>query len=101
MATSRSTSAPLPRFISTRQTPPDFNSNEYRMEKWAEQLVDDLDRELADLNLAANTGSRAAKFQTSNVTTTKSLNPTSASTADVANVLGSLINALKERGVIA
>ena len=68
---------------------------------WASELVDQLEQTLDNLSQAANIGDINTKFSTSNITTTKSLNANSTSTPNNANVLGSVINALREKGVLA
>jgi|TARA_R100000329_G_scaffold125811_1_gene104377 hypothetical protein len=68
---------------------------------WASELVDQLEQTLDNLSQAANIGDIDTKFSTSNITTTKSLNANSTSTTNNANVLGSVINALREKGVLA
>ncbi len=68
---------------------------------WASELVDQLEQTLENLSQAANVGDITTNFSTSNVTTTKVLDPTSTTTANNANVLGSVINALREKGVLA
>ena len=68
---------------------------------WASELVDQLEQTLDNLSQAANIGDINTKFSTSNITTTKSLNANSTSTTNNANVLGSVINALREQGVLA
>ena len=64
---------------------------------WASELVDQLEQTLDNLSQAANIGDINTKFSTSNITTTKSLNANSTSTTNNANVLGSVINALREK----
>ena len=68
---------------------------------WASELVDQLEQTQDNLSQAANIGDIDTKFSTSNITTTKSLNANSTSTTNNANVLGSVINALREKGVLA
>ena len=68
---------------------------------WASELGDQLEQTLDNLSQAANIGDINTKFSTSNITTTKSLNANSTSTTNNANVLGSVINALREKGVLA
>ena len=68
---------------------------------WASELVDQLEQTLDNLSQAANIGDINTKFSTSNITTTKSLNANSTSTTNNANVLGSVINALREKRVLA
>ena len=68
---------------------------------WASELVDQLEQTLDNLSQAANIGDINTKVSTSNIPTTKSLNANSTSTTNNANVLGSVINALREKGVLA
>ena len=68
---------------------------------WASELVDQLEQTLDNLSQAANIGDINTKFSTSNITTTKSLNANSTSTTNNANVLGSVINAFREKVVLA
>ena len=90
MATSRFTVAPLPR-LSEGDDPT----------VWASELVDALEQNFDNLSQGANVGDINTKFSTANITTTKSLDASSTSTANNANVLGSVINALREKGVLA
>ena len=90
MANSRFTIAPLPRLEDGGDPV-----------IWASELVDQLEQTLDNLSQAANIGDINTKFSTSNITTTKSLNANSTSTTNNANVLGSVINALREKGVLA
>lgn len=90
MANSRFTIAPLPRLEDGGDPV-----------IWASELVDQLEQTLDNLSQAANVGDITTNFSTSNVTTTKALDPTSTTTANNAHVLGSVINALREKGVLA
>lgn len=68
---------------------------------WGFRLVDDLENELEKINQAANTGDETTGFSVSNETDTKSLNVSTANTAAVANVLATLIKALRDKGLLA
>ena len=65
------------------------------------RLVDDLENELEKINQAANTGDESTGFSVSNETDTKSLNVSTANTTAVANVLATLIKALRDKGLLA
>jgi|TARA_R110000744_G_scaffold118358_2_gene221090 hypothetical protein len=54
-----------------------------------------LEKYLTEINQAAAIG-----YSTSNITETKTLNGSTASLADVINVLGTLINVLKTKGLL-
>lgn len=54
-----------------------------------------LERYLTEINQAAATG-----YSTSNITETKTLNGSTASLNDVINVLGTLIDVLKTKGLL-
>ena len=54
-----------------------------------------LERYLTEINQAAATG-----YSTSNITETKTLNGSTASLTDVINVLGTLIDVLKTKGLL-
>ena len=71
------------------------------IQSWAYRLVDDLENELEKINQAANTGDETTGFSVSNETDTKSLNVSTANTAAVANVLATLIKALRDKGLLA
>ena len=88
--------------MSTRVTAPPLPrlSDPNGVVDWATQLVDALENIHLNTDVAANTGDTSS-FSTSNVTTTKTLNATSTSTSNNAMVLGTLINALRERGMLA
>ena len=90
MANSRFTIAPLPRLEEGGDPV-----------LWASELVDQLEQTLDNLSQAANTGDITTNFSTSNVTTTKAHNSTSTNLAHHGHVLGSVINALREKGVLA
>jgi len=62
---------------------------------WAFQLVDRLDQIHDLLNRVINTG-----YQMSNVTKTRALDANSTSLAEIADVLGTLIDDMKDRGTL-
>jgi hypothetical protein len=59
------------------------------------RAVTDLEQYLLEITQPAGTG-----FTTSNVTTTKNLDASTATLSDVANILGTLIDALKSKGLL-
>ena len=69
--------------------------------RWANQLVDELENEIEKINQAANTGTATEEFARTNITQTKSLNAGTASTAAVANVLCTVIESLRNKGILA
>ena len=71
------------------------------IQQWGDVLVDELENSLTRPNQAANTGDPAVSFSVSNFTEDKSLNAGTATTADVANVLATLIEALRNKGLLA
>ena len=71
------------------------------IQSWGFRLVDDLENELEKINQAANTGDESTGFSVSNETDTKSLNVSTTNTAAVANVLATLIKALRDKGLLA
>jgi|TARA_B100000579_G_C22830496_1_gene855626 hypothetical protein len=71
------------------------------LEEWGNQLVDELENEIEKINQAANTGTATDSFAPSNFTQTKSLNAGTANTAAVANVLCTVIEALRNKGILA
>ena len=71
------------------------------IQSWGFRLVDDLENELEKINQAANTGDETTGFSVSNETDTKSLNVSTANTTAVANVLATLIKALRDKGLLA
>lgn len=71
------------------------------IQQWGDVLVDELENSLTRLNQAANTGDPDVSFSVSNFTEDKSLNAGTATTADVANVLATLIEALRNKGLLA
>ena len=68
---------------------------------WGDVLVDELENEIEKINQAANTGDLDVSFAVSNFTQDKTLNAGTASTADVANVLATVIEALRNKGLLA
>ena len=68
---------------------------------WANQLIDELENEIEKITQAANTGDHSAVFSVSNETDTKSLNVSTANTAAIANVLATLIKALRDKGALS
>ena len=71
------------------------------IQSWGFRLVDDLENEIDKINQAANTGDDTTGFSVSNETDTKSLNVSTANAAAVANVLATLIKALRDKGILA
>lgn len=68
---------------------------------WGDVLIDELENEIERINQAANTGDPDVSFTVSNFTEDKSLNAGTATTADVANVLATVIEALRNKGLLA
>ena len=71
------------------------------MQYWGDVLIDELENEIDRINQAANTGDANVGFSVSNFTEDKSLNAGTATTADVANVLATVIEALRNKGLLA
>jgi len=71
------------------------------MQYWGDVLIDELENEIDRINQAANTGDANVSFAVSNFTEDKSLNAGTATTADVANVLATVIEALRNKGLLA
>lgn len=71
------------------QAPVEYN------QAWASELVDRLDLTIALLARVIQTG-----YTTSNVTTTRTLDADTATTAEVADVLATLIEDMRARGMI-
>jgi hypothetical protein len=65
-------------------------------QRWANQLVNQIEQNIATTNLAAS----SARYTVTNVTKDRVLDADSTSTAELADVLGTLISDLRERGVI-
>jgi len=59
------------------------------------RAVTDLEQYLLEITQPAGTG-----FSTSNVTTRKTIDPTTATLGDVANVVATLIDTLKSKGLL-
>ena len=68
---------------------------------WGDVLVDELENEIEKINQSANTVDPDVSFAVSNFTQDKTLNAGTASTADVANVLATVIEALRNKGLLA
>jgi hypothetical protein len=71
------------------------------LQYWGDVLIDELENEIERINQAANTGDPDVSFAVSNFTEDKSLNAGTATTADVANVLATVIEALRNKGLLA
>ena len=71
------------------------------LQYWGDVLIDELENEIDRINQAANTGDANVSFSVSNFTEDKSLNAGTATTADVANVLATVIEALRNKGLLA
>jgi hypothetical protein len=71
------------------------------MQYWGDVLIDELENEIEKINQAANTGDPDVGFTVSNFTETKTLNAGTASTAQVAAVLATLIKAMRNKGILA
>ena len=71
------------------------------LQYWGDVLIDELENEIDRINQAANTGDAGVSFAVSNFTEDKSLNAGTATTADVANVLATVIEALRNKGLLA
>jgi len=69
------------------------------MQYWGDVLIDELENEIDRINQAANTGDANVSFAVSNFTEDKSLNAGTATTADVANVLATVIEELRNKGL--
>ena len=65
-------------------------------QRWANQLVRQLEQNISSTNLAAS----SSRYTVTNVTTDRALDADSTSTAELADVLGTLITDLRDRGVI-
>lgn len=65
-------------------------------QRWANQLVNQLEQNIAATNLAAS----STRYTVTNVTTDRSYDANSTSTAELADVLGTLIDDLRARGVL-
>lgn len=71
------------------------------LQYWGDVLIDELENEIERINQAANTGDANVSFSVTNFTEDKSLNAGTATTADVANVLATVIEALRNKGLLA
>lgn len=71
------------------------------LQYWGDVLIDELENEIERINQAANTGDANVSFSITNFTEDKSLNAGTATTADVANVLATVIEALRNKGLLA
>ena len=71
------------------------------LQYWGDVLIDELENEIERINQAANTGDANVSFSITNFTEDKTLNAGTATTADVANVLASVIEALRNKGLLA
>tara|TARA_Y100001938_G_C8067020_1_gene420840 strand:+ start:383 stop:664 length:282 start_codon:yes stop_codon:yes gene_type:complete len=91
----------LPRLVIDTTNEGWANINPSDISSWANQLVDELENEIEKINQAANTGDSTASFSISNETITKTLNVSTANTATIANVLATLIKALRDKGALA
>ena len=65
-------------------------------QRWANQLVNQIEQNISSTNLAAS----SARYTVTNLTKDRTLDADSTSTAELADVLGTLITDLRERGVI-
>ena len=63
--------------------------------KWASRTIDDIEKILDSIERPINSG-----YQMSNVTVTRTLNANSTTTAELADVLATLIDDLKARGML-
>jgi hypothetical protein len=71
------------------------------LQYWGDVLIDELENEIERINQAANTGDANVSFSITNFTEDKTLNAGTATTADVANVLATVIEALRNKGLLA
>jgi hypothetical protein len=65
--------------------------------RWASQLINQIESNISNLNLSAS----SSVYTMTNVTTDRTLDANSTSTAELADVLGTLITDLKERGIVS
>ena len=65
-------------------------------QRWANQLVRQLEQNISATNLAAS----SSRYTVTNVTADRAFDADSTSTAELADVLGTLITDLRDRGVI-
>ena len=65
--------------------------------RWASQLINQIESNISNLNLSAS----SSVYTMTNVTTDRTLDANSTTTAELADVLGTLITDLKERGIVS
>ena len=65
-------------------------------QRWANQLTRQLEQNISTTNLAAS----SARYTVTNVTTDRTFDADSTTTAALADVLGTLLTDLRERGII-
>ena len=65
-------------------------------QRWAHQLTNQLEQNISATNLSASSD----RYTVTNVTADRTLDADSTSTAELADVLGTLINDLRDRGVL-
>ena len=65
-------------------------------QRWASQLVNQIEQNIAATNLAAST----ARYTVTNVTADREFDADSTTLAEISDVLGTLIDDLRERGII-
>jgi hypothetical protein len=70
--------------------PSDYNP------RWANQLINQIEQNIAATNLAAS----SARYNVTNVTTDRELDADSTTLAELADVVGTLLSDLRERGII-
>ena len=63
---------------------------------WANQLINQIEQNIATTNLAAS----SARYNMQNVTADRNMDADSTTLAEVADVLGTLINDLRDRGIV-
>lgn len=68
---------------------------------WGDVLIDELENEIEKINQAANTGDPDVSFAVTNLTIDKDLDTDTATLDDVRNVLGTVIEALRNKGILA
>ena len=65
-------------------------------QRWANQLTRQLEQNISTTNLAAS----SARYTVTTVTTDRTFDADSTTTAELADVLGTLLTDLRERGII-
>jgi|6_EtaG_2_1085325.scaffolds.fasta_scaffold101829_2 hypothetical protein len=65
--------------------------------RWASQLINQIESNISNINLSAS----SSVYTMTNVTADRTLDADSTSTAELADVLGTLITDLKERGIVS